>query len=154
MRLRGNIRLVKREVPCWRCCTLLRPSLPCRYLTEGNDRKIRENESQIDDLKREMTVATEARSGIEKALQTILNDLAKAESLRSNITQNLRYRKGEKEIAKVQEEIDGIDIESAARSRKDFNTRYSKNLQEETNKQNAVSSHIRIILVWMSAHSV
>jgi DNA repair protein RAD50 len=111
-----------------------------RYIAEGNDRKIRENESQIEDLKREMTAATEARAAVETNLQATLAELAKSESLRSNIIQNIRYRKGEKEIAKVQEQVDEIDIESAAKARKEFNTRYSKNLQEETHQQNAVSS--------------
>lgn len=110
-----------------------------RYVSEGNDRKIRENESQIDDLKREMSTAVDARDTIEKALQAIQEEIAKQENLRSNITQNMRYRKGEKEIIKVQEEIDSIDIESAAKARKEFVTKYDANLELENAKKSAVS---------------
>lgn len=134
--IEGKHKACQASVAC-RITTLTQ--LTVRYIADGNDRKIRENESQLEDLKREMVAATEARAVIEKELQATLTELAKAESLKSNIIQNIRYRKGEKDIAKVQEQIDEIDIESAAKSRKDFNTKYSKTLEEETEKQNAVS---------------
>jgi hypothetical protein len=92
-----------------------------------------------------MSTAVDARAAIEKALQAVQDEVAKSETLRSNITQNMRFRKGEKEILKVQEEIDSLDIESAAKSRKEFNTKFKIALEMETAKQTAVSWYMGVI---------
>lgn len=105
------------------------------YLLEGNDRKIRETEAQIEEVKREIAASTEARASIDTVISALQTDIAKSDALKKNISNNLRYRSSEKEIDKVQEEIDGIDIEGAAKSRKEFNTVYKKNLEQETEIQ-------------------
>ncbi|ORY30598.1 hypothetical protein BCR39DRAFT_529095 [Naematelia encephala] len=106
------------------------------YVTEGNDRKILENEAQMDDLKREISAAMDARAAIDTTISSLQDELGRAESLKTNISANLRYRNEEKEIEKVQVELDGLDVESAARARREFNTRYKAKLEDETNVQN------------------
>ncbi|GFZ50594.1 Hydrolase acting on acid anhydrides [Saitozyma sp. JCM 24511] len=106
------------------------------YVVEGNDRKIREAEAQMESIRTEITASTTSRASIESVIAELNTEIAKADSLKSNISANIRYRKEEKEIEKVQEEIEGIDIESAAKSRKEFNSVYKKNLEEETEYQN------------------
>lgn len=109
------------------------------YLLEGNDRKMRETESQIEEVKREIATGTEARAAIDATISALQTDIAKSDALRNNISNNLRYRSSETEIHKVQEEIDGIDIEGAAKSRKEFNTVYKKNIDLEADTQAQVS---------------
>jgi DNA repair protein RAD50 len=93
----------------------------------------------MESIRTEITASTTSRALIESVIAELNTEIAKADSLKSNISANIRYRKEEKEIEKVQEEIEGIDIESAAKSRKEFNSVYKKNLEEETQYQNNVS---------------
>jgi DNA repair protein RAD50 len=93
----------------------------------------------MESIRTEITASTASRASIESVIAELNTEIAKADSLKSNISANIRYRKEEKEIGKVQEEIEGIDIESAAKSRKEFNSVYKKNLEEETEYQNNVS---------------
>jgi DNA repair protein RAD50 len=93
----------------------------------------------MESIRSEITASTTSRASIESVITELNTEIAKADSLKSNISANIRYRKEEKEIGKVQEEIEGIDIESAAKSRKEFNSVYKKNLEEETEYQNNVS---------------
>ena len=109
-----------------------------RYKAEGNDRKITQNEEQIEDIKREINMGNDARATIESTIAGLQDDLSRASSLNQNISANLRYRNEDKEIQKVQDELDEIDIESAARARKDFNARFKEKLEEETNVKDKV----------------
>lgn len=92
----------------------------------------------MENLKQEITASTEARSTIESTIASLQDELSRANSLQTNISANLRYRDEQGEIEKVQEELDGVDVESAAKSRRDFNSRYKEKLEEETRVQNAV----------------
>ena len=112
-------------------------------MTEGNDRKIRENEAQMEDIKREITLSNEARAKIDGVIASLQDELSRANSLRTNISSNVRYRNEEKDIEKVQVDLDGIDIEHAAKARKEFNTRYSQNLERENDVQSKVSGPLR-----------
>jgi DNA repair protein RAD50 len=93
----------------------------------------------METIRQDITAATDARTMIEGVIASLQTEIAKADSLKSNISANIRYRKEEGEIKKVQHEIEGIDIEGAARSRKEFNSVYKRNLEEETEVQNNVS---------------
>ena len=98
----------------------------------------------MDDLKLEITTSVEARSNIDTTISSLQDELSRATSLRTNISANVRYRNEQKEIEKVQEELKGIDIEQAARSRREFNKRYSQMMDEETRVQNAVSGQSKV----------
>jgi DNA repair protein RAD50 len=111
-----------------------------RYKSEGNDRKIDQNEVQLDDIKREIAMANDARTTVESAIASSQDELSRAESLRTNISANVRYRDEEKEIQKVQDELDDIDIDTAARSRREFTHRYKEKLEEETDVKDKVCS--------------
>lgn len=93
----------------------------------------------MEDLKREIDATEAAVQKLDAAISASTEELGKASSVKSNIAANLRYRKELKEIEKVQEELDGIDLVQAARSRREFNLKYSGMLEEEKNKQSAVS---------------
>ena len=100
----------------------------------------------MEDIKREIGLTNEARAKIESAIAALQDELSKSNSLKTNISANIRYRKEQKDIQKVQAELDGIDVEQAAKSRKDFNKRYSQKMQEEQEVQNNVSPLIIVTI--------
>nr|XP_031864453.1 uncharacterized protein CI109_000367 [Kwoniella shandongensis]KAA5531525.1 hypothetical protein CI109_000367 [Kwoniella shandongensis] len=105
------------------------------YLAEGNDRQIRENEAAMADLKHDIAAANDARTTIEATIANLSSELSKAESLRANISNNLKYREDGKKIDDVQEELDSLDLKSAADSRKRFNDEYKPMMEEENDVQ-------------------
>lgn len=96
----------------------------------------------MEDIKREIAMANDARATVESAIASLQDELSRANSLRTNISANVRYRNEEKEIQKVQDELDEIDIDTAARSRRDFTHRYKEKLEEETNVKDEVRSFL------------
>lgn len=108
-------------------------------MTEGNDRKAREVAAQLDGIKREIDATETAIAKIDGAISALQDELSTANSLKSNISANIRYRNELKEIEKVQSQLDEIDLVQAARSRREFNQKYSGMLEDEKNKQTAVS---------------
>nr|XP_018262086.1 DNA repair protein RAD50 [Kwoniella dejecticola CBS 10117]OBR84244.1 DNA repair protein RAD50 [Kwoniella dejecticola CBS 10117] len=101
------------------------------YVAEGNDRQIREVEASLGDVKREIAVANDARSTIESVISQLSSELSKAESLKGNISNNLKYREDGKRVQDVQKELDTLDLESAAKSRKEFSEKYRDMMDEE-----------------------
>jgi DNA repair protein RAD50 len=145
MNWKANIVLVRSEL-----FLEYRPPANGSYLTEGNDRKIRENESQMDDVQREIGVATDATRTIESAIRSLEVESSSASTLKNNIEANLRYRSEQKKVEKVQEELDGIDLAQAARMRREFNIKYKGMLEEEQRVQSAVSQLLP--LIWHDSH--
>lgn len=107
-------------------------------MSEGNDRKLRDNDAAIDAIKRDIHASNEARKTIDEAISGLQDELSRSTSLRTNISANVRYRNEKKEIEKVETEMEGIDIEQAARSRREFNKRYTAMMDKETETQNKV----------------
>nr|XP_019013012.1 DNA repair protein RAD50 [Kwoniella pini CBS 10737]OCF51793.1 DNA repair protein RAD50 [Kwoniella pini CBS 10737] len=101
------------------------------YVAEGNDRQIREVEASLSDVKREISIASDARSTIESVISQLSSELSKAESLKGNISNNLKYREDGKRVQDVQRELDTLDLESAAKSRKEFSEKYRDMMDEE-----------------------
>lgn len=59
--------------------------------------------------------------------------------MRSNINANLNFRNNIDDIKRVDEELQDIDIESAAKSRKEFNSKYKVALEQEADTHGRVS---------------
>ncbi|KAK4689016.1 DNA repair protein RAD50, partial [Tremellales sp. Uapishka_1] len=106
-----------------------------QYILEGNDRKIRENENQVDSIKREISLSSDARQTIEATISSLSEDISRATTQKSNLKNNLQYRESLELIKNVQNELESIDIERAMKARKEFNTVYKAKMQEETEVQ-------------------
>lgn len=102
-----------------------------RYLAEGNDRKIRENETSAEELKSQIAAATDARSTIEAQISIIQDELGRSESYRSNINFNILDRGEIRQIKELQDKIGEIDLDSMAKARKEFNIKYKDKMEEE-----------------------
>ena len=96
----------------------------------------------MEDIKRDIAAANNSRATIESTIASLQDELSRANSLRTNISANIRYRNEQKEIQKVQEELDEIDIDTAARSRREFTHRYKEKLEEETDVKDKVRAHL------------
>ena len=93
----------------------------------------------MDAVKREIFASNEARETINGEISSLQDELARATSLKTNISSNINYRKAKKEIDEVENELETIDIEQAAKSRREFNKRYTTMMEKETQAQNSVS---------------
>ena len=109
----------------------LRTGADDRYLAEGNDRKIRENETSAEELKSQIAAATDARSTIEAQISIIQDELGRSESYRSNINFNILDRGEIRQIKELQDKIGEIDLDSMAKARKEFNIKYKDKMEEE-----------------------
>lgn len=109
------------------------------YVTEGNDRKLRENETHLEDMRREIQATVDSRTAIDKTVTALQEDVSRAHVTRRNIKNNLDYREEQRAIQKVEEQMAEIDLEAAAKDRRDFNLVYKAKLAEETDVQNRVS---------------
>jgi len=108
-----------------------RVELKYSYLAEGNDRKIRENETSAEELKSQIAAATDARSTIEAQISIIQDELGRSESYRSNINFNILDRGEIRQIKELQDKIGEIDLDSMAKARKEFNIKYKDKMEEE-----------------------
>lgn len=105
------------------------------YISEGNDRKLRENEAQMEDIRREIDASSQARAGIEKQVNALNDDISRATGTRKNIKSNIDYREETAKIDKVDEELANIDLEAAAQARREFNSKHVARAEEETKVQ-------------------
>ena len=124
-RLRANTSSVKRELAC------PGKELTNRYLSEGNDRKIRENEAAAEDIRSQISSANDARATVDAVIATIQDELGRSESYRSNINFNILDRGEIKQIKELQDKIAEIDLDSMAKARKEFNIKYKDKMEEE-----------------------
>jgi DNA repair protein RAD50 len=109
-------------------------------MTEGNDRKIRENEAEMEEVKRAINASSDAIAAIGNKIATLREDLGRAQTLKASLAANLRYRAEQKDIASINEEIDGMDLRAAAIMRRDFNSKYNDMLNQEMETQNKWST--------------
>lgn len=115
-----------------------RPELINSYIAEGNDRKIRENEGMMEDIKHQIAAGHDARATIDATISNLQEELGRAESLKSNISANIRYRDEQKEIQRVRDELATIDLDTMAKARKEFNLKYKEKMEEENRVNNSV----------------
>jgi DNA repair protein RAD50 len=115
------------------------PGLICRYVSEGNDRKIRENESSAEETKAQIASANDARATIDSTIATIQDELGRSESYRSNINFNILDRGEIKQIKDLKDKIAEIDLDSMAKARKEFNVKYKDKMEEEKKVADDVS---------------
>jgi DNA repair protein RAD50 len=90
-------------------------------------------------LQDEVRRSEESSTNAQNALQQARDEVNRAENLRSNINANLNFRNNIDDIKRVDEELQDIDIESAAKSRKEFNSKYKVALEQEANTHGQVS---------------
>ena len=112
-------------------------------MSEGNDRKIRENETSAEEIKSQIASANDARTTVDAQIAIIQDELGRSESYRSNINFNILDRGEIKQIKELQDKIAEIDLDSMAKARKEFNVKYKDKMEEEKAVADEVSPSFR-----------
>lgn len=110
-----------------------------RYIREKRGRQLRECEQRI--AEHESSIKTLA-TDIESARDTIAvidKEVNESNASMTNLRENIRVRKLAKEIDITQAEIDAMDMEQAAKARRQFDQKYNLEKQRETEMQSKVS---------------
>lgn len=110
-----------------------------RYVAEGNDRKIRENEAHMEQLRGEIVATREAQGRIEKVISKLTDDISSANATRRNIKANIDYRVESQHIDAILKELADLPVKESAERRKEFNKTYQDSLDQQTSVQNRVS---------------
>ena len=122
-------------------------------MSEGNDRKIRENDTSAEEIKSQIASANDARATVDAQIAIIQDELGRSESYRSNINFNILDRGEIKQIKELQDKIAEIDLDSMAKARKEFNVKYKDKMEEEKAVADEVSPSFRDERSESSRHS-
>ena len=125
----------------WLCCVF------SRYIREKRSRQLKECEQRITE--HEASIGQLA-TDIESARDTIAvidKEVNESNASMTNLRENIRVRKLAKEIDATQAEIDGMDMEQAAKARRQFDQKYNLEKQRETEMQSKVCCVQRLSFV-------
>ncbi|KEI37157.1 uncharacterized protein L969DRAFT_218053 [Mixia osmundae IAM 14324] len=105
-----------------------------RYETDGTEAKLRACEAAIKDIEAQ-------RKGGQKTIKALTDEIAaldkqssEAQSYQRNLEDNQRYRNYKKELAKSNDELSDLDVESANRAKKQFEASYTASRAEQESK--------------------
>jgi DNA repair protein RAD50 len=110
-----------------------------RYISDGNERKMRENDAQLGEIRREIVNLQTRRNQVDAEVSELRDQISQAQATHKNIRNNIDYREEIEEMDKVQAEITELDIDAATKARKEFNVEYKNMMAEE----NDVNSRVR-----------
>ncbi|CAO1622307.1 unnamed protein product [Sympodiomycopsis kandeliae] len=103
------------------------------YTSSGGPRKLTECVTKIKDLQEEVSTVQEGIKTIEGDIAGIDKDLNQSEATRRNIQDNLNYRQMGRDLEKLDEELDGLDLEYAAKMRAEYGEKHHKAEEHRTN---------------------
>jgi DNA repair protein RAD50 len=106
----------------------------CRYDDEEGDTRLTEAEETVKELERQVSRAEEEVESLQEEIAVFSQQISESDNRRSTINANIRYREAERKIADIQKEIESIDIDGAAKAKKDFDTRYDQANQHRTDQ--------------------
>lgn len=104
------------------------------YEHAGGDVKLREAEQAVEAIKHQISDAENEMETIQQDIATIAQQASESDNRRATINSNLRFREAERMIAKLEDEINQIDIDAAAKAKRDFESRYERMEAERTDK--------------------
>ena len=82
-------------------------------------------------------------------IEKIDKEINESGASQASLRENIRVRKMQKEIVEIQSEIDKVDMEEIARSRRAFKDQYKPAKEKETELQGQVSG--ANVVLWMLA---
>jgi DNA repair protein RAD50 len=76
---------------------------------------------------------------LQEEIAALSQQISESDNRRSTINSNLRYREAERKIFDLRKEIEEIDVDGAAKAKRDFETKYGQVDRERTAKHGKVS---------------
>jgi len=105
-----------------------------RYDDEDGDDKLTEAEEAVKEVEREVIRVEEEVETLQEEIAILAQQVSESDNRRSTINSNLRYREADRKIAELQKQINALDVEGAAKAKKDFETKYGQAERERTTK--------------------
>ncbi|KAG2001813.1 RAD50 [Coprinopsis cinerea AmutBmut pab1-1] len=102
-----------------------------RYARDKRDRLLEECIENIKQCKEHQGEATSRLQGCREAIKVIEKEINEAGASQTNLRENIRVRKLQKEILEIQAEIESYDVEEAAKARRNFQDQWEKRKEKE-----------------------
>jgi DNA repair protein RAD50 len=108
-----------------------------RYIKDQGARKLKRCQEKIEDLQDALNRSTEDIAKLRADEDALAQEVSSANTTLSNLKDNIRLRKINRDIQEVETEKAGLDLEEASRARQQFDERYgpAKAQEEEANRQ-------------------
>ncbi|GLB38321.1 putative repair protein [Lyophyllum shimeji] len=110
-----------------------------RYVKERRARQLEECAQNIEHTEAELQRLTEAVDAARETIKEIDREINASGASIANIRDNIRVRKLAKEIIDTQAKIDSYDMNEAAKARRNFEEKYHKAKEKETQLHTAYS---------------
>ncbi len=109
-----------------------------RYIRAKRARLLPECEERLEDCRSRIIEQEQRLERIRSKMHAIDKEVAESGSNNSKIRDNLRIREMRKEILKIQEKIEGFDLEEAAKARRQFDAKYASERKRESDMESEV----------------
>ncbi|GAC97185.1 DNA repair protein RAD50 [Pseudozyma hubeiensis SY62] len=111
------------------------------YIQQRGDQRLEECEEAIQELVDKIQAIHREVKELTDKVAELQKEVNQSQATERNIVDNIRYRQLAKDVAKIEEEINSLDLEQAQRSRKHFADKYTE-AKEEENRLNGEASHL------------
>ncbi|KAJ2934603.1 hypothetical protein H1R20_g2487, partial [Candolleomyces eurysporus] len=102
-----------------------------RYVKERKSRDLDECVLKIRQCEEELGATEKTLEDCRDKVKAIEREISESGASNTNLRENLRVRKLQKEIVEIQAKIDQFDVEEAARAKRNFETQWAKRHGEE-----------------------
>lgn len=121
-----------------------------RYIREKRSRQLKDCEQRIIEYESKINQLMEVIESTRSTIGVIDKEVNESNASMTNLRENIRVRKLVKEIAATQTEIDAMDMEEAAKARRQFDLKYNLEKQRETEMQSKVRrAQSLTCVIWM-----
>ena len=109
-----------------------------RYIREKRSRQLKECEHRITEHESRISELGKDIESTRDTVAVVDKEVNESNASMTNLRENIRVRKLAKEIEITQAEIDAMDMEEAAKARRQFDIKYNLEKQRETEMQSKV----------------
>ncbi|KAK0464292.1 P-loop containing nucleoside triphosphate hydrolase protein [Desarmillaria tabescens] len=112
-----------------------------RYVMQRRAQKLAENERRSEQADLEIKECMDSLQKCRDAITQLDREIGGGDAKRANLQENIRIRQLARQVKDIQDKIDSLDLEAAARARRNFEEKYGPEKEKEQKLQ-ASYSHI------------
>lgn len=109
------------------------------WIVERGEQRLRDCIEAIETLQAQLTTVNKEIEGVETEIAKIEKDLNESKATERNIHDNLRFLHLKADVAKVQAELDDLNLDEAWNSNNTFSDRYNVSKKRENDLNGEVS---------------
>jgi DNA repair protein RAD50 len=110
-----------------------------RYVTNKQDDQLQDCFDAIESLETEIAGINEEMEATQRRIAAIEKQISESAVVMSNIRENLKARKLQKEFKEVEEKLAELDMEEAYKARRIFDAKIKSSKEQESKYQGEVS---------------